>query len=109
MLLYLPGLIVVSSLTLPVLWKSLSEGRIWRSRILAGAILLFIISAYYIIYFPAVILIRDAEDLTLFNSAAPEVTLKYLGYALLVGSLLIFPSLIYLIKVFKIEKVKEEL
>jgi len=40
----------------------------------------------------------------LLNSHAPEITLSYLGWALILGSLIIFPSLYYLLKVFKIEK-----
>jgi cytochrome bd-type quinol oxidase subunit 2 len=39
--------------------------------------------------------------MSLLNTAAPEITHVYLGWALIIGSLLIFPSLFYLYKVFK--------
>jgi cytochrome bd ubiquinol oxidase subunit II len=42
--------------------------------------------------------------IAVFAAAAPEPTLLYLLYALLVGSVIIFPSLFYLLKVFKLSK-----
>jgi cytochrome d ubiquinol oxidase subunit II len=42
-----------------------------------------------------------APDLTIYNSAAPAVTLRLVLWALLAGSLLLFPSLYYLFRVFK--------
>jgi cytochrome d ubiquinol oxidase subunit II len=79
----------------------------WISRILAGTQLLFILLAFYAVYYPVVVLIRDGEDLTLLNSAAPDITLAYLGWALITGSLLIFPALFYLYRIFKSDKSEE--
>jgi cytochrome d ubiquinol oxidase subunit II len=42
-----------------------------------------------------------APDLTIYNSAAPAITLRLVGWALLAGSVLLFPSLYYLFRVFK--------
>ncbi len=94
-------LIVLATFGLPVLWITLGKGLIWFSRIIAGAQLLFILGGFYVIYFPTIVKIKDGNNLTLFNSAAPEVTLNYLGWALIIGSFIIFPSLFYLIKIFK--------
>ena len=98
------GLIAAATVLLPFLWKILEKGFTWQSRILAGAELLLILSAFYIVYFPTIVMIKDAENLTLMNSAASELTLSYLGWALILGSLIIFPALFYLIKVFKLGK-----
>ncbi len=98
------GLIVIATILLPFLWKALDKGFTWRSRILAGAELLFILSAFYAVYFPTIVVINDADNLTLLNSAANALTLSYLGWALIIGSLIIFPALFYLIKVFKLVK-----
>lgn len=98
------ALILLATLSLPLLWRMLEKGKIWPSRIIAGAQLLFIIGAFYFIYFPVLVNMKDVPDLTLFNSAAPEVTLKYLAYALLGGSLIIFPSLYYLLRIFKLRQ-----
>jgi cytochrome bd ubiquinol oxidase subunit II len=97
------ALIIAATISLPVLWKIINKKMVWPSRILAGAQLLFIIGAFYAVYYPTVVVISDAEDLTLLNSAAPDITLAYLGWALLIGSVIIFPALFYLIKVFKLE------
>ena len=94
-------LIVLATIGLPVLWITLGKGRIWSSRIIAGAQLLFILGGFYAIYFPTIVKIKDGTNLTLFNSAAPAVTLNYLGWALIIGSFIIFPSLFYLLDIFK--------
>jgi cytochrome bd ubiquinol oxidase subunit II len=95
------ALIILATITLPVLWITLGKGLIWQSRIIAGAQLLFILGGFYAIYFPTIVIIKDGPNLTLFNSAAPDITLNYLGWALIIGSLIIFPSLFYLLKIFK--------
>ena len=93
--------IIAATITLPSLWRSVESGSVWIPRIIAGSELFFIIGAFYAAYFPEIVVMKHGENLTLFNSAAPEITLKYLGWALLIGSLIIFPILIYLIKIFK--------
>jgi cytochrome d ubiquinol oxidase subunit II len=100
-------LIIVATISLPVLWRVLNGGHKWLSRFVAGAQLLFILGAFYAVYFPSIVRFKDAKDLTLFNSHAPEVTLSYLGWALIIGSFIIFPALFYLLKVFKIEMSKK--
>ncbi len=97
-------IIVLATLALPVLWKIIEKGLIWPSRILTGVQLFFILTAFYLIYFPEVIILKDGSSITLFNAAAPEATLTQLGWALVVGSCLIFPTLFYLFKVFKVGK-----
>jgi cytochrome bd ubiquinol oxidase subunit II len=42
-----------------------------------------------------------APDLTLYNAAAPQITLRLLWWALIAGALLLFPSFYYLFRVFK--------
>lgn len=97
-------IILLATLALPFLWRILDKGLIWSSRILAGAQLFFILAAFYLIYFPEVILLKNGNSITLFNAASPDATLNQLGWALIVGSFIIFPTLFYLFKVFKLEK-----
>jgi cytochrome bd ubiquinol oxidase subunit II len=40
-------------------------------------------------------------DITIFNAAAPETTLRLLTYALVAGAIVLFPSLFFLFRVFK--------
>jgi cytochrome bd ubiquinol oxidase subunit II len=42
-----------------------------------------------------------APDVTIYNSAAPAITLRLVWWALLAGSVLLFPSFYYLVRVFK--------
>ena len=98
------ALMLIATVCLPLLWKILEKGLKWPSRILVGAQLLFILGAFYIVYFPTLVILKDSNTLTFYNSAAPEITLNYLGWALIVGSFIIFPALFYLLKVFKTEK-----
>ena len=101
-------MIILASLSLPILWKVLGKGLKWPSRILAGAQTLFIISAFYAVFFPTLVRIKDSYDLTFYNTAAPKATLDYLGWALIIGSLIIFPTLFYLMKVFKLSKENDD-
>lgn len=96
-------MILVATGTLPLLWKTLSADSIWKSRILAGAQLLFILAGFYAIFFPTVVIVHNADNLTLYNSAAPETSMSYLGWALILGSFIIFPALFYLYKIFKFQ------
>jgi cytochrome d ubiquinol oxidase subunit II len=57
-----------------------------------------------VVYFPTLVRLKDGADLTFYNSASPPVTLNYLGWALIVGSMIIFPALFFLLNVFKSEK-----
>lgn len=98
------AIIVLATLALPVLWNIIEKGLVWPSRLLVGAQLFFILAAFYLIYFPEIIILKNGDTITLFNAAAPEATLTQLGWALVVGSFLIFPTLFYLFKVFKVEK-----
>lgn len=50
---------------------------------------------------PAMIIFKDGTNLSLTQAAAPDATLMSLGWALIIGSVLIFPALFYLFKVFK--------
>jgi cytochrome d ubiquinol oxidase subunit II len=95
--------LLLATAALPVLWNIIGKGLIWTSRILAGAQLFFILSAFYLIYFPEVIILNNEDNITLYNAAAPGATLTQLGLALMIGSLLIFPALFYLFRVFKRE------
>ncbi|HSD64443.1 MAG TPA: cytochrome d ubiquinol oxidase subunit II [Ignavibacteriaceae bacterium] len=96
--------IILATIALPFLWRILNKGLIWTSRIIAGAQLFFILAAFYFIYFPEVILLKEGSNISLYNAAAPDSTLKVLGWALIIGSFIIFPTLFYLFKVFKIDR-----
>jgi cytochrome bd ubiquinol oxidase subunit II len=102
-------LIISATAAVPLLWMFLNKKKTWLSRLTAGAQLLFILGAFYAVYFPSIVVIGDGEDLSLLNAAAPDSTLAYLGWALIIGSFLIFPALFYLYRIFKANNAKEKL
>jgi cytochrome d ubiquinol oxidase subunit II len=49
---------------------------------------------------------KNGEQLTFFNTQAPDATLEQLLIALLVGLVLVIPGFVYLFRVFKIKSNK---
>ena len=82
------------------LWTTLNSRRHFLVRGLAITQVAFVLAGWFSLQFPILIETPNGA-LTLTNAAAPEITLKYLLLALVLGSFLIFPSLFYLFKVFK--------
>jgi len=73
------------------------------SRILIPGIVMAIILGFYFVHAPAIVSTKQGY-LTLANTAAPEATLRQLLIALLVGLVLVLPSLGLLIWIFKFRK-----
>lgn len=72
-----------------------------------GVIQVMLISSGGIIrQFPIILRYNDGSYLDFYNATAPMVTLTQLFYALVFGCLLIFPSLLFLFKIFKADQLK---
>ena len=82
--------------TFTAIWF-LSTRRYWWARTCAIFQVILTIWAWGIAQFPYVV----PPDLTVYNSSSPEITLKFLVFALSAGALLLFPSLYYLFHIFK--------
>jgi|SRR5690554_751576 len=93
--------VILATLSLPMLWWSLVQGKVVLPRILAGFQTLMVLGAWFWDQYPAVLRYSNGDYLSLFNSAAPEATMHQLALALLVGSLLILPALFFLMRTFK--------
>lgn len=93
--------VVIATIIVPFLWKALKQRKIILSRILAGAQTACIIAGWYAIQFPIIVYLSNHKHLTIYNSRAPESTMVMLFWALLIGIIIIFPSIAYLMKVFK--------
>ena len=63
---------------------------------------MLILAGWYLLYAPNAV-ITATRPLSFYSEAAPPATLWQLTLALLVGSLFIFPSLFFLLRVFKAE------
>lgn len=100
--------IVLATLSLPVLWWSLIKGHVVLPRLLAGFQTLMILGAWFWEQYPVLLRYANGEYLGLLNTAAPDATMRQLGLALIIGSLLILPALFYLMRTFKAKPSVEE-
>ena len=93
--------VVVATLLFFLLWQLLKRNQPLLVRLVAAAQVSLIILGWYFAIAPAA-LFTPQGPVSFYAAAAPAATLKQLTYALCVGSVLIFPSLFYLLKVFKL-------
>jgi cytochrome d ubiquinol oxidase subunit II len=78
-------------------WVSLWLRRFALARIAAITEVTLILGGWSLAQYPRLI----TPDITIFNAAAPEITLRLLIYALAAGAVVLFPSLFFLFRVFK--------
>jgi cytochrome d ubiquinol oxidase subunit II len=64
--------------------------------------MVLVLVGWFAVHYPS-ILVKDGVALTFSSVAAGEATLRQLTIALVVGALLIFPSLFFLFRIFKRE------
>jgi cytochrome bd ubiquinol oxidase subunit II len=83
------------------LWLVVRRQRAIITRVVAAAQVSLILLGWYLLYSPnAMVTVSGPVDF--YSAAAPESALRQLVIALLVGSLFIFPSLLFLLRVFKL-------
>ncbi|MBW7894446.1 MAG: cytochrome d ubiquinol oxidase subunit II [Opitutaceae bacterium] len=92
--------LVTATLLFVALWFFVSRQLVLLTRVVAAGQVTLILLGWYVLYAPNA-LITAGGPLSFYEMAAPDATLRQLVIALLVGSLFIFPSLIYLLWVFK--------
>lgn len=88
--------VILASLSLIVLWALINSKRTMLLRILAGFQVSLILVAFSYAHFPDFVIIHNGKNLSLLTAQAPEKTMQALGWALLIGSVLILPALFYL-------------
>ena len=95
--------VVLATALLAPLWLAVGRGAWQLARVAVAAQVALILLGWFRLQLPALIVFRDAplETITVFGAAAPEATLRFLLGALVGGSVLIFPALIYLMVIFK--------
>ncbi len=91
----------VVALLIPVILYFFNHSNIFYLRAAIGAQVTLIILGWFAIHFPVLVYEKNGNNLTFFNSNAPDATLHQLLIALFVGLLIIGPSFFFLFKVFK--------
>lgn len=97
-------ILLSASVSLIFLWINLEKGKAILVRLLAGFQITLILFAFGFLFFPDFIVINGGENISLYNSASMGKPMETLGWALLIGSIFILPSLGYLIYSFQRSK-----
>lgn len=98
--------VIIATAIIPLLWKKIKYQNILATRLLVGLQTACILTGWFAIQFPVMVYVSDESNLTVWNSQAPQRTMILLVYALIAGSLLIFPAFAYLFKLFKFRENK---
>ena len=91
---------VLATLLFIALWAFINRRRHWLTRIVAAGQVSLILAGWCLLYAPNA-MISARGPISFYAAAAPAATLRQLVLALLVGSIFIFPSLLFLFRVFK--------
>src|ERR1700743_51357 len=93
--------VIAASVSLIVLWITISKGRRMIARIFAAFQVTMILLSVGYRHFPNFIILKGGQNMSLLADHAPAKTIDDLGIALLIGSLFILPALFYLYYSFK--------
>jgi cytochrome bd ubiquinol oxidase subunit II len=88
--------VIAATLSLVLLWITIRSERRWLCRLLVAFQVTMILMAISYEHFPDFILLKDGSHFSLIVHQAPEITMKVLAVALLIGSTFILPALFYL-------------
>lgn len=94
------GVMALTTILFAALWLAVRTHRPWLTRIVAAGQVSLILAGWLLLYAPNALTTAHGP-LSFYEQAAPEATLWQLVVALLIGSVFIFPSLFFLLRVFK--------
>ena len=100
------GSMIGATVILLPLWLAIRRDAAHAARILVAGQVGLVLIGWYRLQYP-IIINSSTTPLTIYTAAAPEPTLRYLLYALVAGSVIIFPALFYLLKIFKLREAEE--
>ncbi len=96
------GAMGLATLLFIALWTFIRQHRIALTRVVAAGQVTLILIGWCLLYAPNAV-ITATKPLSFYSEAAPSATLRQLTLALVIGSAFIFPSLIFLLRVFKLK------
>jgi cytochrome d ubiquinol oxidase subunit II len=94
------AVVALATVLFVVLWFFVAKRRFLVARVIAAGQMALIPLGWYLLYAPDAVFTASGP-LSFHAAAAPPATLRQLVIALVVGCLLIFPSIYYLLRVFK--------
>jgi cytochrome d ubiquinol oxidase subunit II len=98
-------MLMVAVLICPIIWRFLNKttNKTVYLRVGTGVQVTALLIGWFYLQFPVLIEVKNASELTFYNTQAPAATLQQLFIALIIGLLLVIPGFIFLFKVFKIK------
>ncbi|MBL8012868.1 MAG: cytochrome d ubiquinol oxidase subunit II, partial [Candidatus Omnitrophica bacterium] len=101
------GCFIAATFATLIFWRKTLAGTmgLWKSRLLAATQVGLVLMAWLILIYPNVLFYKTGGALSLFEAAAPEITIRILGWSLIIGSVFFLPMLYYLFRVFKLKDV----
>lgn len=88
--------VISASVSLFFLWRWINRKRPAVLRVLVAFQVTMILVAISYAHFPNVVILGNGEAISLYEAEAPDKTMFSLGWALIIGSLFILPTLYYL-------------
>ncbi|MGZ3873528.1 MAG: cytochrome d ubiquinol oxidase subunit II [Mucilaginibacter sp.] len=88
--------VIAASVSLFASWILINRGKRKIIRIGAGFQVTMILLAVGYMHYPYLLMVKGGQNLSMFAYQAPAKTIEVLGLGLLIGSVLILPSLFYL-------------
>ncbi|MFC7338632.1 cytochrome d ubiquinol oxidase subunit II [Haloferula chungangensis] len=95
------GVMLLATALCVLLWFHVGQRKVMLTRVVASGQVVLVLLGWWILYAPNAATTTEGP-LDFYAEAAPPATIRQLMYALLIGSLFIFPSLIFLFRVFKL-------
>lgn len=92
---------ILATLFLPAFFYAIHKKNTLLSRLIAGALTVFILLGWFGAQFPVLVVLQDSESLTIYNTVASDSTLLMMIVALFGGLAIVIPLLVYLFRVYK--------
>ena len=93
--------VILASVSLVLLWISISKGKKYIARVIAAFQVSMILLSVGYTHFPYFLTEKNGNNMSLLTDHATSNTINTLGWALLLGSLIILPALFYLFYSFR--------
>ncbi|MCZ2393498.1 MAG: cytochrome d ubiquinol oxidase subunit II [Chitinophagales bacterium] len=90
-----------SGISLLFYWKLIFSSKKWRARFAASSVIMWMLVTTALFIHPEIVTFKDQIGHSFLSSAANSLTIYYLGWALLLGSIFIIPGVVHLIASFQ--------
>lgn len=97
------GCVIIFTLLIPLLLRNIKRRNSLMTRFIAELQTASLLRGWFAVQFPVMIFIKGGTNLTIWNSQAPDRTLEFLSFALVVDIVLVLPAFAYLFKIFKFD------